>query len=166
MKLNIGCGRNIIEGWLNVDSRGGNIICDAAFLPFKNHSFDNVLASHVLEHVPNLWKVIQEIHRILQPNGILKVRVPYGIKGFTASPYHVRAFTLNSFENIMDISCGNSLERVHLFNSLGHFLNYRVPFKWHLNKYLKLGTIDENNRVKFPYPLGLREEIVFILQKV
>ncbi len=169
MKLNLGCGRTIIDGWLNVDNRGGDIICDAASLPFKNHSFDNILASHVLEHVLDLWNVLHEMHRVLRPRGILKVRVPYGIKGFLITPYHVRAFTLKSFDNISDVVGGKSLERVRLFRSLDRSLNYAIPFKWHIHKYLgfmKLTRETMDGRIETKLPLGPAYDITFILEKI
>ncbi len=42
---------------------------DAQSIPFKNKSFDVVIANHMLYHVPNLNKALSEIHRVLAPKG-------------------------------------------------------------------------------------------------
>ncbi|MEL6917070.1 MAG: methyltransferase domain-containing protein [Bacteroidota bacterium] len=41
-------------------------ICD---LPFKDNSFDVILCNHVLEHIPDDTKAMQEMYRILKPKG-------------------------------------------------------------------------------------------------
>jgi len=43
---------------------------------FPSNYFDIVQAHHVLEHIPNLREVLDEVHRILKPNGIFYVVVP------------------------------------------------------------------------------------------
>jgi ubiquinone/menaquinone biosynthesis C-methylase UbiE len=42
---------------------------DIEQIAFENESFDLALLNEVLEHVPNESKALQEIHRILKPNG-------------------------------------------------------------------------------------------------
>jgi SAM-dependent methyltransferase len=42
---------------------------DLTNLPFANDHFDIIIASHVLEHIPNLQKALKEIHRTLKSNG-------------------------------------------------------------------------------------------------
>ena len=52
----------------------------------ENQSFDVITMWHVLEHVPNLEKQIQELKRLLKPNGTLIVAVP-NFKSFDANHY-------------------------------------------------------------------------------
>jgi SAM-dependent methyltransferase len=49
---------------------------DACHLPFANHSFDKVICSEVLEHIPDYKRVLAEIHRVLKPGGVFAVSVP------------------------------------------------------------------------------------------
>lgn len=42
---------------------------DITTLPFDENSFDAVICSHALEHVPDDVVVLQEIYRILRPDG-------------------------------------------------------------------------------------------------
>jgi len=49
---------------------------DAARLPFADNSFDRILCSEVLEHVPDPDAVLAEIARILKPDGIFAASVP------------------------------------------------------------------------------------------
>lgn len=43
---------------------------------FDSNYFDIVQAHHVIEHIPNLHEVLDEVHRILKPNGIFYINVP------------------------------------------------------------------------------------------
>lgn len=45
-------------------------------LPFDDNTFDLVFSSHVLEHIPNMNKAIEEIDRVLKPGGINFCIVP------------------------------------------------------------------------------------------
>jgi len=49
---------------------------DATRLPFPDASFDTVICSEVLEHIPNFITVIEELVRVLKPGGRLCVSVP------------------------------------------------------------------------------------------
>jgi SAM-dependent methyltransferase len=70
-------------------------------LPFKDESVDYIVLKHVLEHVQNFWKLIEEIYRISKPNCLIRVWVPYfrGVHAFT-NPNHKRIFTIGSFHFI------------------------------------------------------------------
>lgn len=49
---------------------------DAHHLPFEDGHFDRVLASEILEHIPNDRAVIAEITRVTKPGGLVAVTVP------------------------------------------------------------------------------------------
>jgi len=46
-------------------------------LGFPNETFDVILCSHVLEHIPNDRQAIHELHRVLRPGGVAYIQVPY-----------------------------------------------------------------------------------------
>ena len=52
----------------------------------ENHSFDVISMWHVLEHVPDLDKQINELKRLLKPTGTLIIAVP-NFKSFDAKHY-------------------------------------------------------------------------------
>ncbi len=45
-------------------------------LPFADDTFDKVVCSEVLEHIPNYYGVLAEIKRVLKPGGIFVASVP------------------------------------------------------------------------------------------
>ncbi len=70
MKLNLGCGKDIKEGYVNLDivDYGGNQIhnINSFPYPFPDNYFDEIFASHILEHIDNFNKTITELYRALQ----------------------------------------------------------------------------------------------------
>jgi SAM-dependent methyltransferase len=63
-------------------------------LPFPDSAFDAVICSEVLEHIPQLSRVLNEINRVLRPGGHLVVSVPRRwperICWWLSSDYHLQ----------------------------------------------------------------------------
>ena len=49
---------------------------DALALPFEDGSFDKVIASEILEHIPDDRAAIAEIARVIRPGGLVAISVP------------------------------------------------------------------------------------------
>ncbi len=62
-------------------------VCDAAAIPVEAASFDVVLSTEMLEHVPYPERVVGEFARILRPGGRLILTAPLG-SGLHQEPYH------------------------------------------------------------------------------
>ncbi len=59
------------------DAKSFNLTCASALqLPFADHSFDKVICSEVLEHIPDYEGALKEIQRILKPGGLFCASVP------------------------------------------------------------------------------------------
>lgn len=81
MKLNLGCETDIREGYVNVDIKkfeGVDVVADLnKRLPFDDNSADEILASHILEHLDSPIEVLKELYRISKPNAKINIRVPH-----------------------------------------------------------------------------------------
>jgi ubiquinone/menaquinone biosynthesis C-methylase UbiE len=62
-------------------------VCDISNIPVENESFDVVLCTEVIEHVPFPIDVITETARILKPGGTLLITAPLQ-SGLHQEPYH------------------------------------------------------------------------------
>jgi ubiquinone/menaquinone biosynthesis C-methylase UbiE len=58
------------------DKSFGLSVADALSLPFADDSFDKIICSEVLEHIPDYRSALVEIRRVLKPGGILAASVP------------------------------------------------------------------------------------------
>jgi len=56
--------------------RTAEIAGDATKLPFADNTFDRIIASEVLEHVPDDHAALNELTRVLKPGGVLAATVP------------------------------------------------------------------------------------------
>ncbi|MGV8150753.1 MAG: class I SAM-dependent methyltransferase [Candidatus Woesearchaeota archaeon] len=102
-KLNIGCGTDVLKGYINLDindTPGVDKVHDLNNFPypFKDNSFDEIRAYSILEHVQDLMKTMSELHRILKPGGTLDIIVPhYNGPMAWGNPTHLRTFSYDSF---------------------------------------------------------------------
>lgn len=82
MKVNLGCGVEILEGYVNVDVRqlpGVDIVCDLKDLSqFEDGSWDECRMSHVIEHFTEAEAraILKQIFCKLKPGGRLEVYCP------------------------------------------------------------------------------------------
>ena len=105
-KLHVGCGRNILEGWINLDLMdlpGVDIVadlddCKNKKLPLRENSIEEFYVSHVIEHIKNPLDMMEELYRVAMPNAKAIFRCPYGSSDEAfEDPTHVRQYFLNSF---------------------------------------------------------------------
>jgi SAM-dependent methyltransferase len=75
-------------------------ICPIDAIPVADDTYDFVLCSQVLEHVPYPQSVAKELYRILKPNGQLLVTVPQGY-GIHGEPYNFFYFTRYGIDLIL-----------------------------------------------------------------
>lgn len=84
--LDLGAGgRQIKAGIVAVDFipfPNTDVVCDIHALAFEDASVDSVICTGTLEHVRDPGRVMDEIHRVLKPNGLVHVEVPF------MQPYH------------------------------------------------------------------------------
>jgi hypothetical protein len=91
-KLNLGCGFDHREGWVNADNFSKcspDVLMDveAPPWPFKGADFNE------------FKQVMQELYRVAKPDGLIEIQVPhFRHDTFWSDPTHVRGFTLLTFE--------------------------------------------------------------------
>lgn len=132
--------------------------------PFEDEVFDEVLASHVLEHISDWPSTVMECHRVLKPNGILRVHVPYGIGKRNSDAFHVRFFwegSMNIFENVE--SRGLDAKSVNgVFEVVERVILRKMWYAWHIRKYLRLDLTETLYR----FPFGFKKDIHWTMRKI
>ncbi len=110
MKLNLGAGLDVKQGWVNHDGiklSGIDVVHDLNKFPYPwpDNTFDEVFASHVLEHVRDLPAVMKELKRICKPGAIIRTRGPHFSCGVSwRDPDHKRLFSVFTFDYFSDFS--------------------------------------------------------------
>lgn len=68
--------RNLDYTTTDLNSPLADVKADICNLPFSNDSFNYILCNHVLEHIPDDEKALQEIFRVLKPGGTAILQIP------------------------------------------------------------------------------------------
>ena len=91
IKLNLACGKDYKQGFINID-RAANVKKDKQFdletfpYPFPESHADVIIAHHIIEHLDDQQKFLEECFRILKKGGKLIIECPIG---GTWSSYHI-----------------------------------------------------------------------------
>ncbi len=87
IKLNIGSGKNQIEGFINIDSQSSNdpdLVHDITkgTLPFQDQTVTEICFFHCIEHIEEGFhdSILLEFSRVLKVNGILLISYPEFLK--------------------------------------------------------------------------------------
>lgn len=158
--LNLGCGSDIKKDFVNLDSvkmPGVDVVCDLNKFPypFKQNTFDNIYAAHVIEHLDDLPKVMQELRRISKPGATILIRVPFFPSMYAASdPTHKHFFTYLTWDYFTDKDCN------HVFGSIKQpyfsTISRKIVFSW--NPFLRWMNFFVNL-----FPVFYQRYLAFIL---
>lgn len=95
--LDLGSGtRRLAPHIINLDLKmlfNVDVVANGYMLPFKSESFDAVIITAVLEHVPEPTMVVNEILRVLKKGGYIYAEVPF-IQTYHPNPEDYQRFTL------------------------------------------------------------------------
>lgn len=104
-KVNLGCGNDYREGWLNIDfndSVRADVHCDFCDgLPIADDSCDYVLLDNVLEHVKreNYSQFLSDLHRVCVSGATVDIFVPHASGMYALKhPTHYNFFGIGSFD--------------------------------------------------------------------
>jgi SAM-dependent methyltransferase len=133
----LGAARDRLEFHDRLGEHGGGDWCLAAAdvrrLPFPDAHFDGVICSEVMEHIPEHYRAVDELVRVLKPAGHLVVSVPryfpekicwaLSREYHRANQGHVRIYRKKELIHMI-ASSGLRLYRVHHAHSL------HTPYWW------------------------------------
>ncbi|QQG42248.1 MAG: class I SAM-dependent methyltransferase [Candidatus Woesebacteria bacterium] len=118
-----------------------DIVSDIVKIPVKNSSFDNILCTEVLEHVPHPDMAIKEISRILRKRGRLILTAPFASQTHYSPYFFSTGFSINWYKKVL----GENNFRVLKIEANGNFFDYlnqelcRFPVM--IRKYSSLGWL-------------------------
>lgn len=68
--------KNLDYTTTDLESPLADVKADICDLPFQDNAFDVIFCNHVLEHIPDDTKAMQELFRVLKPNGMAILQIP------------------------------------------------------------------------------------------
>ncbi|MDD2985166.1 class I SAM-dependent methyltransferase [Flavobacterium sp.] len=101
--------KNLIYTTTDLFSPLADVKADICNLPFKDNEYDVILCNHVLEHIPDDTKAMQELFRVLKPGGMGIFQIPQDLS---------RAVTFS------DDSITDKKERAMVFGQYDHVRIY------------------------------------------
>ncbi|NJR52012.1 MAG: glycosyltransferase [Leptolyngbyaceae cyanobacterium CSU_1_3] len=133
LRLNLGCGTDIISDYINIDGRtlpGIDVVADLNCLPFEHNTISEIYASHVVEHMPEFElknHILPYWYSLLKSRGKLVIicpdaehmvleyskgnfswdslrKITYGAQDFSGN-FHYNMFTSESLSRIIS-NCG------------------------------------------------------------
>ena len=148
MKIDLGCGEHKTKGLLGVDiikHPNVDIVHDLSLYPypFENNSIEYIQANHVLEHVPDFIKTVEELYRICKDNAVIEIRCPHAscFQTVWADPTHKRALVKNSFLHW-------SSDARHLYDFKGELIVEEVRLHFCLYQGIRNGKPTTTNRMR------------------
>jgi len=101
--------KNLDYTTTDLNSPLADVKADICNLPFEDNSYDFILCNHVLEHIPDDTKAMQELYRIMKPGGMGIFQIPQDLNRET------------TFE---DNSITDPKERARIFGQYDHVRVY------------------------------------------
>lgn len=88
--------------YVNLEKKDNpDILADARSIPLPDNSFDTVIMGELLEHVFDPSAVLKEAHRLLKPNGIILITVPFMV-GVHGDPHDFGRYTKTFWEKLAE----------------------------------------------------------------
>ncbi len=140
--LDVGCGAmpyaNLFEDYCGLeydlvryaDARP-HVAGSALELPVRDASVDTVFSSQVLEHVPEPWRMVEEMARVLKPGGYLLLSAPH-IWGLHEVPHDYFRFTCYGLQHLAERA---GLEVVEVRPMAGYWVTAGVRFCYYLRRF-------------------------------
>jgi len=148
------------QGELDDRARVGTVQADGLRLPFADATFDRVICSEVLEHLPDDRAAMAELARVLRPGGTMAVTVPrYGpelVNWALSDEYHaVRGGHIRIYRRrqLLDRLRASGLE----VTGTGHAHGLHSPYWW---LRCAVGTTNEDHALVRAYHRLLVKDIV------
>jgi SAM-dependent methyltransferase len=104
--LDVGCGINKLAGSIGIDrnpASRADVLVDVDHIPypFRDSSFDKLQAVHVIEHVSDVIRTMEEWHRLVRPGGEVFIVTPHytDFSSFCdpTHRWHLNSFSLRYF---------------------------------------------------------------------
>lgn len=186
-KLQIGCGTNLIPGWLNSDINTceGTVFLDAGkIFPIPSEIFDFVFSEHLFEHLNIVQQknMLDESFRILKKGGVLRIATPsldfltdLYLNPFKPQNKKYTEWAVENIPGLFSVKLNVNDEKVHNNYVINHFFKawgHQMIHNYGSMKSLALATgfsevnQKEVGRSEFPELQGIEKHGIIIPEEM
>ncbi len=147
----IGCGLNKTHGAVGIDISPltqADVLVDVDVppWPFPSNTFDRIVCRHIVEHVKDLVRFMEEVYRIGKPGGVVEIVTPHFSNRYSyTDPTHLRHLSWRSLDyftepemrplSIMErlLELRHPIPRFYSrarFRFRRRFLDFGRPYRW------------------------------------
>lgn len=109
-----------------IDDRHRLVLCDGCSMAFPDDSFDTIVNIQVLEHVLEPIRMVEEIHRVLKPNGYAIFLIPQ-TACVHSIPYCYSNFTIYWIREVLK-KCNFTLVEEHKLGGVWSTMLFRIIY--------------------------------------
>ena len=134
--LDVGCGVNKFPGAVGIDinpATAADVVCDLDHFPypFADHTFDQLRAIHVIEHLSDVIRAMEEFHRLVRTGGRVYIATPhYTDFSSFCDPTHKHHLNSFSFRYFGDDDAGFGYYTAKKFREISLRLRLLSFWKW------------------------------------
>jgi len=172
LKLDLGCGEILQEGYVGLDIKpikGVKHVVDLDYggkIPYPDQSVDEIFTTQFIEHLVDVESLMLEMIRVLKKGGKLFIKVPFYGSFIAHEPSHKSFFSPFSFNfytkgrSVYRLSPTYLEEVIKPKMTFEYFLDWKdklfLPFQWFANTFQKpylfcLGFVIPASYIEFNY---------------
>jgi SAM-dependent methyltransferase len=135
-----------------------DIVSDITKIPEPNSSFDIILCSEVLEHLPNPLKALEELHRLLKTGGTLILSAPFCSLTHFAPFHYSTGFNRYFYEYHLD-NLGFELDNISTNGNYFEYLGQELHRVRAVSKQYTGKNITQFQRLAITVVLNMLEQL-------
>lgn len=128
-RLNLGCGRSYIDGFVNIDREPKvradlHIDLEGEAWPFEDGTVTEIVARYILEHIDDLGWVMSECYRVMEPGALLRITTVHPASNrFWDDPTHKRPITAGTLALFSRAKCAEYAGKGWPYTPLAEYLD-------------------------------------------
>jgi SAM-dependent methyltransferase len=136
--LDVGCGRAKVAGSVGIDiavASDADVRHDLGVFPYpvEDNRFDVIFCRNVIEHVPDVVRLMEEIHRMGKPGADVFITTPHFSSVYSyQDPTHVRHLSMESLDYFTRDTKHSNFYSSCRFEITERALDFgkSIPFSW------------------------------------
>ena len=144
--LDIGCGKNKTPGAIGIDFNANTTAdmvhdLNAFPWPLSDNQFDRIVCKHIVEHIVDFVRFVEEVHRVAKPGAFVEIVTPHFSNRYSyTDPTHLRHLSLFAFDYFIDQPPFNPSPVSRAFETQSPLVDFYSPVRFKkIRAFLRFG---------------------------